>query len=162
VDARDEEAARALVERHGPALATLVAFTDACGAVRVAVLLDVGAAEGVVVECRPREPAEIVLDDVAYVVPRETTGAVAPLPVEAPHAPPGTAMTVDAVTGEVAAPIGVLPALAEGVLALATALGGRSVVTAEFATRDPETPFTLAARAGEDVVLAVGDEHFAL
>ena len=72
-----------------------------------------------------------------------------------------SALTVDADTGELAAPIGVLAALAGAVVALAAAFGGRSVATAEFATREPDQPFMLAARPGEPVVAQLGGETFA-
>jgi hypothetical protein len=48
------------------------------------------------------------------------------------------------------------------VLGLAAAFGGRSVATADFATRDPELPITIAAREGEPLVLAAGDRRFVL
>ena len=53
------------------------------------------------------------------------------------------------------------PAIAEAIVALAAAFGGRSVATAEFATREPETPLALAARPGERVVAQIGAETFA-
>jgi hypothetical protein len=74
---------------------------------------------------------------------------------------PPTALTVDPETGELAAPIGALAAIAEAIVALAGAFGGRSVATAEFATREPETPLALAARPGERVVAQIGSETFA-
>jgi hypothetical protein len=52
--------------------------------------------------------------------------------------------------------------LATALKALARTLGGRSVATARFATRDPDLPITLAAREGERVVLAAGDAQFEL
>jgi hypothetical protein len=52
--------------------------------------------------------------------------------------------------------------LAEVVLALARAAGGRSVATVDFPTRDPELPLTIAAREGEPIVLAIGDRQFLL
>ena len=60
------------------------------------------------------------------------------------------------------APIGAIANLAEAVLSLAGAFGGRSVATADFPTRDPEQLLTIAARPGEPVVLAVGDQQFAM
>jgi hypothetical protein len=48
------------------------------------------------------------------------------------------------------------------VLALARAFGGRSVATADFATRDPSVPVTIAAREGEPVVVAAADRRFVL
>ena len=47
-------------------------------------------------------------------------------------------------------------------LALARALGGRSVATATFATRDPEHAADVAAREGEPVVLDIAGRHFML
>ena len=47
-------------------------------------------------------------------------------------------------------------------LALASAFGGRTVATAEFATHDPHLPITFAAREGERVVLAAGDAQYEL
>ncbi len=47
-------------------------------------------------------------------------------------------------------------------LGVAAAFGGRSVATADFATRDPEMPITIAAREGEPLVLAAGDRRFVL
>ena len=85
------------------------------------------------------------------------------LPAELPDVRPvpASALTVDADTGELAAPLGVLAALAGAVVALAAAFGGRSVATAEFATREPDQPFMLAARPGEPVVAQLGGETFA-
>ena len=49
---------------------------------------------------------------------------------------PPTALSVDE-TGELAAPIGALAGIATAIVELAAAFGGRSVATAEFATREP-------------------------
>ena len=76
--------------------------------------------------------------------------------------PPPTALTIDPETGELEAPIGAVTNLARGVLGLAAAFGGRSVATADFATRDPDLPITIAAREGEPLVLAAGDRRFVL
>ena len=47
-------------------------------------------------------------------------------------------------------------------LALARAFGGRTVASADFATRDPAVPLTIAAREGEPVLLALAGRHFEL
>jgi hypothetical protein len=52
--------------------------------------------------------------------------------------------------------------LADAVLALARAFGGRTVASADFATRDPAVPLTIAAREGEPVLLSLAGRHFAL
>jgi hypothetical protein len=149
--------------RHGPAIATVRAFVEASGALRVAVLLDDGGGEGMVLECEPGRSLEVTsAAGELFVLPLEATEAVAPLPVPIPLAAPPTAIDVDLEAGRVLAPVGVVPALAEGVLALARALGGRTVATAEFATRDSARPLTIAGRKGEGIVLAIGDEQFEL
>jgi hypothetical protein len=75
---------------------------------------------------------------------------------------PSSALGVDLERGELEAPLGTVAHLAEVVLALARTAGGRSVATAEFPTRDPELPLTIAARDGEPVVLSVADRQFRL
>lgn len=158
----DERAARP-VAGHAVALATVRAFCEASGAQRVAVLLDTGDGEGTAIECEPGAPAVLTTaDGESLEVPASAGAPAAARDLDVPLAPPGTAVEVDLALDRVSAPVGVLPSLADGVLALARALGGRSVATAEFATSDPERPLTVAARDGEGVVLAVGDEHFEL
>jgi hypothetical protein len=88
-------------------------------------------------------------------------GQVAPAVLPDLTPVPASALTVDPGTGELAAPLGVLAALAGALVALAGAFGGRSVATAEFATREPDQPFMLAARPGEPVIAQVGGETFA-
>ena len=44
--------------------------------------------------------------------------------------------------------------------ALAAALGGRSVALVRFPAADGETPFALAARQGEGLVVVIGDEQY--
>lgn len=148
--------------RHAVAIATVRAFAEASGAERVAVLLDPGAGEPVMLECVPGAPLELTAGDERFSIPPDATEDIEPLPVKAPLAPPGSAIDIDAEAGEVHAPIGVVPSLAEGLLALARALGGRTVASADFATREPGRPLTLAAREGESVIVAVGEKHFEL
>ena len=71
-------------------------------------------------------------------------------------------MSIDPETGELEAPLGAVANLARAVLDLARAFGGRSVATADFASRDPQLPFTIAAREGEPLVLAAADRRFVL
>jgi hypothetical protein len=144
-----------LSERHGRALATIRAYAEESGAERVAVLLDAGS-EAVVVECAPGGHLEVIVGEERLSAEAEPV----PLDFEVRRAPPGTAIELDLVQGEILAPVGVVAALADGVLALAVALGGRTVASADFPTRDPELALTVAAREGEGVVLAAGDEQF--
>jgi hypothetical protein len=146
-----------VVERD-VAVATVRAFAERSGAERVVLLLDEGAADA---------PSLIELTEAGLEV--IVRGAPAPEPPPAAPAelpqirrPPASALGVDLEHGELEAPIGTVVHLAEVVLALARTGGGRSVATAEFPTRDPELPLTIAARDGEPVVLSVADREFLL
>jgi hypothetical protein len=83
-----------------------------------------------------------------------------PLPDVRP-APP-TAISFDPETGELEAPLGVVATLGRAVLGLAEAFGGRSVATADFRTREPDLPLTIAAREGDPLVVAAADRRFVL
>lgn len=69
---------------------------------------------------------------------------------------------VDPDDGEVAGPLGGLELLGRAVRDLAALLPGRSVVAADYETTDPTTPLGVAGRAGEALVVLIGDEEFAL
>lgn len=137
-------------------LATVQEFAARAGAERVVALLD----------AEPPVLVERLEDGTLQVTERDTTGAAVPpegvaaLPLPELRPVPASALTADPETGELAAPLGVVQRLVDSVVALARALGGRSVATATFATRDPETPLTVAARAGEPVVLDIAGRHF--
>lgn len=144
-----------LLEDHGRALATIRAFAERSGAERVAVLLDAGEL-AMVVECEPFAQFDVVLGEERIAVAPEGR----PAELEITEAPPGTAIELDLDHGQILAPMGVVAALADGVLALARVLGGRTVASADFPTRDPALPLTVAAREGEGVVLAAGEQQF--
>ena len=137
-------------------LATVEDFAARTGAERVVALLDT----------RPPLLVERLEDGSLELTEGESTRAVAPergvAPVELPglRPVPASAIYADPETGELAAPLGGVQLLADSVLALARALGGRSVATATYATRDPGMPLTVAAREGEPVVLDIAGRHF--
>ena len=143
------------------ALATVQDFAERTGAERVVALLDTGEDTSPVMVERTEEGELVVVDgdDVRAVA---ADPAAAPLPLGDLRTVPASAMAADPETGELAAPLGSVQLLAESVLALARAFGGRSVATATFPTRDPALPLTVAGRAGEPVVLDIGGRHFAL
>jgi hypothetical protein len=64
--------------------------------------------------------------------------------------------------GSVAGPLGGLEQLGRAVRDLAALLPGDSVVAADYETTDPETPLGIAGRAGEALVVLIGDEEFEL
>lgn len=149
--------------RHEVAIATVRAFAAAASAGRVVALLDEGAgSEPTMLEWAPGVAFELTVAGQAQALAPESAAGVAPLAIALPRAVPPTALTVDVTAGELAGPIGAVAGLAAGVRDLARAFGGRSVVTADFATRDPGRTLTIAAREGEPLVVAVGDDQFAM
>jgi hypothetical protein len=157
----DPDALMALA-RLSEEVATVRVFRERSGANHVSLLVEAAHGETVMVECDATGAIEITEgDDVALIGANEAIpGPIRALPDIRPI--PATAIHLDAITGELAAPIGTVDHLAEIVLALASAFGGLTVAAAEFATHDPSLPITFAAREGEPVVLSAGDEQYEL
>jgi hypothetical protein len=114
------------------------------------------------IDCEPGGALELSDEGAMWQVPAEVESGAEPRPLPDLRPPPATALSLDPVTGELEAPLGAVANLAGGVLALARSFGSRSVATADFATRDPELPLTIAAREGEPIVVAAGDHRFTL
>jgi hypothetical protein len=148
--------------RHAVALASVREVAARAGAQRVVLLLDEGAdAEATMIEWAEGGTFELTEAGITETVDPGALGGVVPAVLPDVRPVPPTAMTVDPDTGELAAPIGALAGIAGAVLALAGAFGGRSVATAEFATRDADRPLAIAARPGEPVVAQLGTDTFA-
>lgn len=69
---------------------------------------------------------------------------------------------VDPQDGTVAGALGGLELLGRAVRDVAGLLPGRSVVAADYETTDPQTPLGIAGRAGEALVVLIGEQEFAL
>jgi hypothetical protein len=95
-------------------------------------------------------------------VPPGARAPARPRPLPDVRPVPPSALAIDPDTGELEAPLGAVASLGRAVLGLARAFGGRSVATADFATREPDLPITIAAREGEPLVVAAGDRRFVL
>jgi len=150
------------IARHDVVMATIREWTERAGALHVAVLLDRGPdREAPLLECEPGQPLTISRGEENFIVPPQALEGVAPLALEIPKPVPASAISVDPTLGQVEGPIGAVESLADGVRRLAGALGGRSVAMADFATRSGES-FSIAARVGEPVVLAIGNHEFQL
>lgn len=126
---------------------TASGFREATGAIRVVLLID-------------GEQGTVMVDSTAEAT--EATGLAPAIPLPHVHKIPATALSIDVETGQLSAPVGAIDLLRRGVEVLAKAYGGRSVVTAEFATDDPDVTITLAAREGEPTLLEAGDHQFRL
>jgi hypothetical protein len=152
-----------VLARHAEAVATVRAFAERSGAERVVLLVDPGdGTTATMIDCAPGGAIEITDGDATWHVPAATRVDVPPRSIPDLRPPPPTALAVDPESGELEAPLGVIANLGQAVLGLAAAFGGRSVATADFATRDPQLPITIAARQGEPLVLAAGDRRFVL
>lgn len=150
--------------RHAEAVATVRAFAERARAERVVLLVDASGdgREAVMVDGDALGRVEVTGGgEPATLAAREPAGAQ-PRPLPELRPAPPTALHLDPDTGELEAPLGAVANLARGVLALAAAFGGRSVATADFATREPGQPLTIAARVGEPLVVAAGDRRFEL
>ena len=158
----DQETAWGAAAAHDVAVATVWEFAARSGAERVCVLLDRGdATTGVVVECEPGGDALVAVAGEEHVVPAAVVRDTPPLPLVPPRPVPATAIFVDPADGEVAAPLGAIAALGDGVLDLARVLGGRTVATADFPTASG-MPLTIAAREGEPLVMQIDGRQFEL
>jgi hypothetical protein len=147
-------------ERIAEIAVTLRQFVHAAGALGATLLLDQGAELPVLaVECPAVGP--VLLAEGEQVVQLDADRLVAePLPLPEVRALPP--FEVDAARAQVTSMIGGVEHHARAVHAAAELFPGRSVLSVEFATTDVEMPLTLAARAGEPVVLAIGEETFEL
>jgi hypothetical protein len=152
----------AALARHAEAIATVRAFAERSRAERVVLLVDIGSGEAAIIECDRDGAVQLTEAGRTWEVPAgaPVTAAARPLPDIRPVPP--TALFLDPDSGELEAPLGAFANLAGGVLGLARAFGGLSVATADFATRDPRSPLTIAAREGEPLVVATRDLRFTL
>lgn len=142
-------------------LATLRAFVTQAGAEQAVLVLDQG--EDVlpaVVLCPAQGEAEISEGEESVLVrdPEAASGTPLPLP-EVRAFPP---LSVDASRGQLTGPLGAFEHLGRAVRDLAGAFPGRSVLTVAWESTDPAAPVLLAARRGEEMVLALGEEQFEL
>ena len=153
---------QAKLARHAQAVATVRAFAERSGALRVVLLVDGGDGSAATMLDWTAGTVELTEPDGACTIDSGTEVRSRPRELPDLRPPPPTALAVDPETGELEAPLGVVAALGRAVLALASAFGGPSVATADFATRDPALPITIAAREGEPLVLAAGDRRFVL
>ncbi len=146
-------------ERIAQIAVTLRAFVRAAGALEATLLLDQGAeAPPLVVECPADGPALLAEGEQVVQLDADRLAAE-PLSLPAVRALPPFA--VDTVRAEITAPLGGVEHQARAVRELAGAFPGRSVLAVRFATTDAQTPLTIAARAGDPMVLSLGeDEQF--
>lgn len=149
-----------MIPELGVVVATLRAYLERSGAIRAMVLLDRGDDQApLMLDCPAGEPMEVTEGERTTVL-AGAVGAAEPLALALDDIRAMPAVEVDAEGASIAMLSGVMEHAAGGVRDLAAALGGRTVVTVQLATTDPETPLAIAARTGEPLVLVLGDEQF--
>ncbi|MGI8594965.1 MAG: hypothetical protein ACR2ML_11475 [Solirubrobacteraceae bacterium] len=136
--------------------ATIRAFLAACGGERASALVDRGPQPPFLVEAGATGVAELTEGEDM----RPLAAAAEPLALPHVHAFPP--LQVDAAQAEITAPMGAVAHLARAVRELARQLGGRSVLTVEWQTTDPDAPLAIAARGDEPLLLVIGEEDFAM
>lgn len=128
------------------------------GALRTTIAVD--AAAPVIVECE-RLRAIVVHDGAGRrELPHDAAADLALPQLPFMHRLPP--FDVDAAAGSVAGALGGLEMLGRAVSSLASLLPGASVVAADYETNDPDAPLGIAARAGEPLVVLLGEHEFAL
>jgi hypothetical protein len=125
---------------------------------RVMVVLDRGDDAPALLDWSIGEPMALSVGEADPRALPEDLGDVAPLGL--PEIEPLPVLQVDATAGEITGPMGAVARAAAAVRDAAAALPGRSVLTVLFQTSDPDAPLAIAARSGEPVILALGDEQF--
>jgi hypothetical protein len=139
---------------------TLRAFVQASGALEATLLLDQGAELPLLaVECPAVGP--VLLAEGEDVVQLDADRLAAP-PLPLPDVRALPPFEVDAVRAEITAPLGGVEHQARAVGDVVELFPGRSVLSVVFATTDLETPLQIAARSGDPIVLALGEEQFEL
>ena len=141
--------------------AGLQAFVAASGADRALLLHDGGTTDPpVLIEVPADGPATVTEGEEERALDAEAVEAAdaGPLPHIHPLPPP----RVDPETAEVEAPAGTIAVTAAAVRELAERYPGRSVLTVTWPTSVPDLPFAIAARRGEPLVIALGQESFPL
>lgn len=128
------------------------------GALNVSVALD--RPEPTIVECERLMPIIVRDADGERSLPHDAATDVE-LP-ELPHMHQLPPFQADPETGEVAGALGGLEHLARALREIATLLGARSVVAANYETDDPDSPLGIAGREGEPVVVLLGEQEFEL
>jgi hypothetical protein len=146
----DEDLARAI------ALAREVLHRS--GALRTSIALDDHGP--VVVECARLRAIVVRHGDHEYEMPHDAADDVELGGL--PHMRRLPPFEVDPVQGQVAGMLGGLEMLGRAIRDVAAMLPAGSVVAAEYETDTPGVPLGLAGRAGEPVVVLLGDEEFEL
>lgn len=153
-----------------PVVVALREFLHQANAIQVQAVVDMGDDQApVLVSCGRLEPIEVVYppadsegeDERVVHLPHATPLSAAP-PEGLEQVPPLPPFEISVLEGTVTGPLGGVEAAARAVTRLSEILPGRSVAVGFWPTDDIDLPLGIAARAGEGVVLTIGEEQFQL
>lgn len=154
-----------LVASVGPLDAVVETLRDILhrsGALRVAVVVDMPDERlAALVDVGRLAPVEVRIADRVMHLPHSIELEAEPLSgaIELRQLPP---FDVEPETGQVTGTLGGLDMLADAMKDLAALLGGRSVAIAVYQTTTPGIDLTVTARAGEPVLVTLGDQEWEL
>lgn len=155
------EAGRMSTSAVDVACAALRSFVHLSGALRAQALVPAGGGgEPAIVSCVRLGPLEVSIGERSITLPHDAEldavapdlGALGPLP----------AFAVDPGAGEVTGMLGGLDRVGDAVMTIAHALGPDAAVVVELETTAPDLPLVVSARAGEPVLVLLGDDEFEL
>jgi hypothetical protein len=143
------------------ACAALRAFVHRSGALRAQALVPQGEGEpAAVVSCVRLGPLEVAVGERSVELPHDVElRAPAPDLGELRPMPP---FEVSPERGEVAGIIGGMDLLGEAVMRVAESIGPPAAVVAEMDSTTPGLPLVVSARAGEPLLVTLGEETFEL
>jgi hypothetical protein len=142
------------------ACVALRSFVHLSGALRAQAVVPRDEETPALVSCVRLGPLEVTIGersvqlahDVELDAPAPDLGELRPMPP----------FEVSPERGEVAGMIGGMDLLAESVLRVAEAIGPRAAVVVEMESTTPDLPLVVSARAGEPLLVTLGDETFDL
>ena len=143
------------------ACAALRSFVHLSGALRAQALVPPdGETPAALVSCVRLGPLEVTIGERTVSLPHDVElDATAPdLGLLRPLPP----FEVDPGSGEVAGMIGGLELLGEAVMTVAEAIGPQAAVVVEMESMTPDVPLVVSARAGEPLLVTLGDDEFEL
>lgn len=142
------------------ACAALRSFVHLSGALRAQALVPDADGSPAVVSCVRLGPLEIAVGERSVQIPHDAEleaaapdlGALRPMPP----------FEVSPERGEVTGMIGGMDVLGDAVMTVARAIGPQAAVVVEMESTTPGLPLVVSARAGEPLLVTLGDETFDL
>ncbi|MFL5843650.1 MAG: hypothetical protein ACJ762_03085 [Solirubrobacteraceae bacterium] len=142
------------------ACVALRSFVHLSGALRAQALVPQDAGPPALVSCVRLGPLEVEIGERSVTLPHDVEleatapdlGMLRPLPP----------FEISAERGEVAGMIGGLELVGDAVMTIAEAVGPQAAIVVEMESTNPDLPLVVSARAGEPVLVTLGDDEYEL